>query len=98
MYRNSPAEPDVTVHVVALPQEGMTEQPCRAALHCCHWKLVAEGAHDAVNVVDDEICGYLTDAASEQYGMVPLGGGGGAGVAHSIAATTGAPGPTAFAV
>ena len=96
-YRNNAAELDVTVHVGELLQDAIAEQLCKPALHCCHWNVVAVGVHDAVTVTWDPIDGYLVDAASEQYGIVPLGGGG-VGLCQSIETFTGAPGPAAFAV
>ena len=52
-------------------------QSPRPASHCCHCKVVAAGVHAAVSVTDDPIGGNFVDGESEQYGMVPLGGGGG---------------------
>jgi hypothetical protein len=54
------------VHVEALLHDAMGAQFWSAALHCCHCNVVAAGAHDAVSVIEDEICGYLTEEASEQ--------------------------------
>jgi hypothetical protein len=54
------------VHVAELPHDAMGEQFCSAALHCCHCKLVAAGAQDAVKVMDEDTCGYLTEEAIEQ--------------------------------